>query len=236
MQLRMLARRVPSGSMTVLGDLGQATGLWAHDHWGEVLAHLPDVASSQTEELTLGYRVAASIMDLAATVLAEAAPGVRAPRSVRVEAEAPALVRARPGDLTTQVVAQATRLSSHSGSLAVIVPDSLLGPVLDMLESSPLSVGEAQRDGLDRPITVVAASGCKGLEFDAVVVVEPGAIAAQGTGGLRLLYVALTRAMRALVIVHEDPLPPVLERAVAGLRGGSGRPAGRSHAQQALTR
>ncbi|HVE91525.1 MAG TPA: hypothetical protein VNE62_04365, partial [Actinomycetota bacterium] len=85
MQLRMVARRCPEGSMSILGDLGQATGVWAHDSWDEVLDHLPNRESARVEELTLGYRVAESIMQVASRVLAVAAPALQAPKAVRRE-------------------------------------------------------------------------------------------------------------------------------------------------------
>ena len=71
-------------------------------------------------------------------------------------------------------------------------------------------VGLLDRDGIARPVTLVAAPAVKGLEFDAVVVVEPAAIAGSDVRGLRLLYVALTRPIRHLSIVHAEPLPPAL--------------------------
>ena len=72
-------------------------------------------------------------------------------------------------------------------------------------------VGLLDRDGITEPITLVAAPAVKGLEFDAVVVVEPAAIAGSDVRGLRLLYVAMTRPIRHLSIVHADPLPPTLQ-------------------------
>src|SRR2546423_14019798 len=154
MQLRMLARRCPSGSMTILGDLGQATGVWAHDSWDEVLAELPQPHGSRVEEITLGYRVAKPIMDLASRVLARAAPRVSAPRSVRLDGEAPVFVRA--DDVAHQAALAAVRMAGD-GLVAVIVPDALLAQARTALADAGADFGEAGRDGLERPITLVEA-------------------------------------------------------------------------------
>jgi DNA helicase IV len=71
-------------------------------------------------------------------------------------------------------------------------------------------VGVLDRDAMSRPITIVPAPAAKGLEFDAVVVVEPAAIAGEDRRGLRLLYVAMTRPIQALTVVHAQPLPAPL--------------------------
>jgi DNA helicase IV len=207
MQLRMLARRNPAGSMTVLGDLGQATGAWAHGSWDEVITYLPSPGGATVEELTLGYRVSEPIMDLAARVLAIAAPGVRAPRSVRAEEHHPVFVDTTPAHVAATTVAQAVRLP---GAVAVISPTSILAEVAAALRQAGVDHGEAAADGLNHSVTLVEATLCKGLEFDSVVVVEPSRIVAEAAGGLRLLYVALTRAMRRLVVVHSSTLPPGL--------------------------
>jgi DNA helicase IV len=208
MQLRMLARRSRDGSMTILGDLGQSTSAWAHDDWSEILEHLPTPDGSVVEELTLGYRVAPAIMELAAAVLAEAAPQLRAPTAVRAEQGEVDVVRVELGTRDGAVARLAASMSAAEGAAALIVPDEMVASVAGALTDAGVMFGDAERDGLGAPLTLVRASGAKGLEFDAVVVVEPAAIVAQA--GLRLLYIAVTRAMRHLVIVHADPLPTCL--------------------------
>jgi DNA helicase IV len=79
MDLRVLSRRSLSGSMTVVGDIAQSTGAWAHTSWDEILEHLPDRRPPRTVELTVGYRIPASLMTLASRVLREAAPQLRPP-------------------------------------------------------------------------------------------------------------------------------------------------------------
>lgn len=211
MQLRMVERRSLNGSMTVVGDLGQATGAHAPADWADVLSHLPDRREPRTVELTVGYRIPASAMALAAKVLAVAAPKLNPPRSVRVTDDAPEIVFA-PDDLMAAVIAQVRRELARvgAGNLAVITPASMSDQVADSLSAAGLTIGRAMHEGLDETITVVPVGLVKGLELDAVVVVEPALMVAEETQGLRALYVALTRATRRLALVHAQPLPEML--------------------------
>jgi DNA helicase IV len=206
MQLRMLGRRCPSGSMTILGDVAQGVGVWAVDHWEETFTHLPTPAGARVEELRMGYRSPAQVIDFAARLLPEAAPHVKPSESVRQGRTEPVVIVAE--DLAAAAVAEARRLLDDKGTIAVVVPDALVDELTKALADSGLPFGE-----LGEPVTVHAASGVRGLEFDAVVVVEPAAIVADAPRGLRLLYVALTRPTRHLSIVHRAPLPDALRQA-----------------------
>ena len=93
--------------------------------------------------------------------------------------------------------------------LAVIVPEDMV-EVMAKLVRHQDDVGILERDAMTRPVTLVPAASAKGLEFDAVVVVEPAAIAGADRRGLRLLYVALTRPIQHLSVVHSLPLPGAL--------------------------
>jgi len=208
MQLRMLARRCPAGSMSILGDLGQATGAWAHDDWAEVLEHLPQPDGSRIDELTLGYRVTKAITELSSRILAEAAPQLLAPRSVRREEGE--VTFAHSGDLVEGAVEAAKAMLAEATAAALIVPDDLVDDVEAALATAGIDFGDAD---VDHALTVVPVSQSKGLEFEGVVVLEPAAIVEQG--GLRLLYVAVTRAMRLLTIVHAAPMPGSLRPLVA---------------------
>ncbi|TYB42692.1 HelD family protein [Actinomadura chibensis] len=203
MQARSLARRCPSGSMTVLGDLAQATGDHAHDDWsalGEILAgrdgwHL--------EELTVGYRVPREVMDFAEVLGRSIAPRTPFPRSIRpVGPDAIAIVQADPPALVDEAAARARALLSPGDdrSVAVIVPDASRGQAEAIRAALPPG-GRA---------TVITAAEAKGLEFDHVVLVEPAAIASRTPGGHGLLYVAITRCTRSLTIVHSAPVPRAL--------------------------
>ena len=212
MQLRMLTRRSLSGSMTVVGDIAQSTGAWAHADWEELLELLPDRRPARRTELTIGYRLPGPNMVLASKVLALAAPDLKPPSSVRQTGDEPRFVRADAGRLAEEAVEQALveRDAVDPGSVAVIVPDSLLGPLADAFDAAGVEFGRAARNGLNVQITLVPVSLVKGLELDATVVVEPAAILAEEVQGARALYVALTRATKRLVLVHERDLPEVL--------------------------
>ena len=169
MQLRMLGRRCPSGSMTILGDVAQGIGVWAIDHWEDAFAHLPTPAGVRIEELDLGYRAPAQVLDLAARLLPEAAPHVRPTESVRRGRTEPVTIVAE--DLVTAAVAEARRLAADNGTVAVIAATPMVDELTQALAATDLRFGE-----LGSPVSVHAAPGVKGLEFDAVVVVEPAAI------------------------------------------------------------
>ena len=213
MQLRMLTRRSLSGSMTVVGDIAQSTGAWAHADWEELLELLPDRRPARRTELTIGYRLPGPNMVLASKVLALAAPDLKPPSSVRQTGDEPRFVHAAPGRLAAEAVEQALveRDAVDPGSVAVIVPDSLLGELANAFEAAGVEFGRAARNGLNVQITLVPVSLVKGLELDATVVVEPAAILAEEVQGARALYVALTRATKRLVLVHERDLPNVLQ-------------------------
>ena len=214
MQLRMLARRSLNGSMTVVGDIAQATGAWAHTTWDEVLDHLPQRRPPRTAELTIGYRIPAPNMALAAKVLAVAAPQLTPPSSVRQDGDPPTVTRVE-GDIAALADAVvrtvlAERDAVGAGNVAVICAASYVEPVSGALEAAGLEFGRATRQRLDEQITVVPVALVKGLELDASIVVEPAAIVDEEAQGLRALYVALTRATKRLAIVHALPLPDCL--------------------------
>jgi len=210
MQLKMATRRSLNGSLTVVGDLAQATGPLAPDDWDDVLAHLPDRKPARVIGLSVGYRIPSQIMELANRVMAAATPGLRAPNSVRVGDSSPRVVRV--DDLVAGVVDEVTVLRDEmeSGSIAVVAPDQLCDQVSAALHERGLEHGRAAASGLDQSLTVVPVSVVKGLEIDAVVVVEPSAIVAGQEHGLRALYVALTRSTQRLSVIHHDDLPPSL--------------------------
>jgi superfamily I DNA/RNA helicase len=127
---------------------------------------------------------------------------------------------ASPGDLLATVAEEAARLVADWPTVGVIVPGALTADALaalrdrfDGLGGHAPVVGDARVDGLGRPVTVVDAEGAKGLEWDAVIVVEPERILGERRNrpaGLRLLYVALTRPTQHLSIVSSTALPAVL--------------------------
>jgi DNA helicase IV len=213
MMLRAVGRRASTGSVTVLGDLAQATTPWATRSWVESLRHLGK-DSAHVEELTRGFRVPGEVIEYAARLLPHVAPGLRPPTSVRrTRGE---LDLREVDDAVAAVPTAVGEALERPGSLGVIVPDALVAATAAALDASgaTYSVLGAEPTGVepeDLPRTeVVPASLAKGLEFDHVVLVEPARIVAaepDRVTGLRRLYVCLTRAVTTLVVLHAEPLP-----------------------------
>jgi DNA helicase IV len=191
MQLLAISRRAIDGSLTILGDVAQATGPVVYRRWQELEPYLPDEADLSIEELRHAYRVPAEIMNFALPLLDRIAPEVEPPLAYRKGGESPRLVHVDEEELLETALREAVALEDLDGLLAVIVPRSLTV------------------DG-SFPFPILTPRQAKGLEFDHVVVVEPAAIADGGDRGLRELYVALTRPTRTLVVVHARPLPAPL--------------------------
>jgi DNA helicase IV len=215
MELRAVARRCPSRSMTVLGDLAQATAPGAQSEWDQVVRLLGSPPTARVEELELGYRVPAPIIEVANRLLPTVAPGVRPARSVRAAGRPPVVVPC-PEPLAPEVARRARSLAGEWTSVGVIVPDRHADAVGRALADAGVVYGTAGRPGRGEAVTLLVPPEAKGLEFDAVVVAEPAAFLAGDTGGTgdtsggRLLYIALTRAVQDLTIVHSAPLPPAL--------------------------
>jgi DNA helicase IV len=188
MQLLAISRRAVDGSLTILGDVAQATGPVVYRRWQELQPYLPDEAEMEIEELRHAYRVPAEIMDFALPLLDRIAPEVEPPLAYRRGGDPPRLVRVAEEELLETALREAVALEDLDGLLAVIVPRSF-----------------AVEDTF--PFPILTPRQAKGLEFDHVVVVEPAAVADDGERGLRELYVALTRPTQTLVVVHARLLP-----------------------------
>lgn len=212
MELRMVARRSLNGSMTIVGDIAQATGSWERHSWEAIIDELPQKRELERRELTTGYRIPAPAMALAAKVLTAAAPGLTPPVAIRNEGAEPVvqyvpdLARALPDAIRAELA------EIDAGNLTIIVPRSLLEPMTAALNEAEVSFGGATRSGLDRQVTIVPVQMVKGLEVDASLVIEPARIIAEEQQGMRALYVALTRATKRVGILHSEPLPHVLRQ------------------------
>ena len=201
MQCRAIARRCPTGSLTVLGDLAQGTTPWAAEDWAVQMGHLGRDEVEHTE-LTTGFRVPEVIIELANRLLPRLGVTVPAARSVRSDGSVHVIAA---DDLVTATGDAVDKALVDEGIVGVIAPDPLLEELRNALPLSPR-------------VELVPAGLAKGLEFDHVVVVEPAAFLAGTTDephlgprvGLRHLYVALTRAVSRLTIVHTAPLPAEL--------------------------
>jgi DNA helicase IV len=201
MALRMVARRALRGSLTILGDLAQATGACPTTNWDVALEHLGRPANARLAELTVGYRLPGAILDAANRLLPEAAPDVTPARSAREQGDPPAIVTCAPDEIVARAVALAAELAAGLATTAVIAPTSML----EALHAAGLGA-----ETLGEGVMLLDPVTAKGLEFDGVVLVEPGLIHADGPQGPRLLFVALTRAVQRLVLVHATPLPAAL--------------------------
>jgi DNA helicase IV len=208
MQWRMLARRCPSGSMTLVGDFGQASRAGAVAGWDDAIANLPVRVPPHRVNLTVNYRTPAEIMDVANRLLPAAAPDVEPARSVRSTGAHPTVLHVSRDDLVVSAADAARRSSTEGGTVAVIAPVELHAALTTALADRGAVADDVE--AIDAPIAVLTGLDSKGLEFDHVVVVEPSRLVAPDRSGLRLLYVVLTRATRQLVVVHADPLPEAL--------------------------
>jgi len=183
MDWRVLMRRCPGRSFTVVGDLAQRRSVAGATSWDTMLE--PYVPGRWVyRSLTVNYRTPAEIMTVAAALLAEFAPGVQPPESVRACGIQPWSRRVTEDELPAAIEEFVRDEAGREGTSVVIGPPGVPG--------------------------TVAASETKGLEFDAVLVVEPARILADGPRGAAELYVALTRATQRLGVLHQGPLPAAL--------------------------
>jgi DNA helicase IV len=197
MAWRLLMRRSPSRSMTLVGDVAQTGDLAGTGSWQAVLE--PYVGTRwRLERLTVNYRNPAEVMAVAAGVLASLDPPVEPPRSVRETGELPF---AAPLDTLAEVV-KAEQEAVGDGRVAVLAPAALVADI-----RSRLGLGDAD---LTEPVVALTVREAKGLEFDSVLVADPAGILAASPRGANDLYVALTRSTRRLGILHDGPLPAVL--------------------------
>ncbi|MFH8838588.1 HelD family protein [Streptomyces sp. NPDC017868] len=211
MQYRAVGRRCTTGSATVLGDLAQGTTPWATESWAQALAHLGK-PEAVVEELTAGFRVPREVIAYASRLLPHMSPGLAAVESVR---ENPGSLEVRPSDaLDEDVVAACVEALTHEGSIGLIAADARIAPLAEALTAAGLAyLSPGEETTAESRLTLVPASLAKGLEYDYVVLDEPAAVVdgePDERTGLRRLYVALTRAVSGLTVVHSAPVPEQL--------------------------
>ncbi len=210
MAMRVIGRRARNGSLTVLGDIAQATAVGAQHSWEAVIEALALDTPTRTCELTIGYRVPGPILDFANQLLPVTAPDITPSTSVRHRGEGPTLVPVEDSEIASAAVAATRELAKVATTIAVIAGPGRVDELYDALAAADLEVIDTRTAReLSAPVSVVDARAAKGLEFDAVVVVEPAEFAVL-PNGLRLLYVALTRAVQRLSIIHHQALPAPL--------------------------
>jgi DNA helicase IV len=210
MMWRLLHRRCPSRSWTVVGDLAQRGSVAGASSWHDALDRVA-AGRVRVRELSVSYRTPGRVMAVADAMAEANDLPVTPVVSVREGDHDPFRRRREPGDTET-VVRTVTELvagrsGSSSGTLAVVAPADETAALLRALSSAlPGRVGDGRR-ALDALVSVLAPEEVKGLEFDDVVVVEPAAIVAASRRGASDLYVALSRPTDRLAVVHHEPLP-----------------------------
>jgi DNA helicase IV len=212
MQCRALGRRCATGSLTVLGDIAQGTSAWASDDWRTTLTHLgkPDARLAVLEH---GFRVPAQIIDYAARLLPHIAPHLGRPTSMRQSPGAVRITATTAPDLLAALAAACQRELKGEGSVGLVAADADIDAVHQRLLEAGLDavlLGRTDHALESSRLVCVPATLAKGLEFDAVVVAEPARIVAAEPRGFHRLYVALTRAVSVLHIVHASALPDAL--------------------------
>ncbi len=209
MACRAIGRRCATGSATVLGDLAQGTTAWAARSWEELLGHLgkPDAVF---EVLDTGYRVPRQILDFASRLLTAIAPGLTPARSVRQDPGSLDVKRVTTSGMLAALRSACEEALARPGSVAVIATDDEVATLAAALQSGGLPAAVLVGDVETSQLLVVPVSLAKGLEFDHVIVVEPCAIVRAEARGLHRLYVALTRAVSRLTVLHAGPLPEQL--------------------------
>lgn len=206
MECRAIGRRCATGAATVLGDIAQGTTPWAVASWPELLGHLSKPAA-ELRVLETGYRVPRQILDFASRLLPHLAEGLSPARSLRQDPASLRIVPAVAGTLGEALAGVGASALARPGSAAVIAADDQVPDVEAALYRAGLPHGVLDAADPGEGLTIVPVTLAKGLEFDDVIVVEPARIAAAEARGLHRLYVALTRAVSRLTVLHAEPLP-----------------------------
>ncbi len=214
MQLRAIGRRCRYGSATVLGDLAQGTSPWAAGGWEDAFPHLGK-AEPRLEVLPRAFRVPRQVLDFANRLLVTIAPEVDPAASVRSVPGSLELRATAPERFTGAWLGALAEALAAEGSVGLIAADQRVPEIRAELERRRVDFRMVERFDLTTPLSLVPASTVKGLEFDQVVLLEPADLADGDPQGLRRLYIALTRAVSHLCVVHARPLPEPLATGAA---------------------
>ncbi|MGW7071480.1 HelD family protein [Streptomyces sp. NPDC054855] len=221
MQYRAVGRRCTTGSATVLGDLAQGTTPWATRSWEQALEHLGK-GDAVVEELTAGFRVPREVIAFASRLLPSIAPGLAEVKSVRESPGSLVVRHVADADATASAGLDAASLEAcveslrQEGSIGLIAADARIPALAEALGAAGMTyLSPGDETTPETRLTLVPASLAKGLEYDYVVLDEPAAVVdgePDERTGLRRLYVALTRAVSGLTVVHAAALPGQLAR------------------------
>ena len=215
--LRVIGRRSPSGSMTLVGDVAQSTTPAGQERWSSVFGHLgADGVEGAIADLTIGYRVPEPILVVANRLLAHTGVDATESRSVRRTGEPPTWQRAVPVELAVVTAALAVATKHRRRVSAIVAPPAWHDSIGAALAEHGLRAVDHVHELDSDELPVFGPEAVKGLEFDGVIVVNPHEILSEGTEravterGARLLYVAMTRAVQELHFVTDDDIPSVL--------------------------
>ena len=213
MAWRMLMRRCPGRSMTIVGDVAQTGSLAGASSWTDVLERYQG-DRWRLAGLTINYRTPSEIMAVAADVLAAIDPALDLPRSVRDTGTEPCGLAAGPEDLASRLADATERAAAEPDdeNIAVIVPAGRLDEFGSAIRASVPGSAVGEHSDLEQRVVVLTVQQAKGLEFDTVLIGDPAGILADSPRGLNDLYVALTRATKRLGVVYSGDVPKVLAR------------------------
>jgi DNA helicase IV len=212
--LRVIGRRSPQGSMTILGDLAQSTTPAGQQDWEEALSHIR-ASAAEVAVLTIGYRVPGPILDAANRLLPFTEVTSAPSRSVRMEGTPPVVRLVPSAALFDAVAAEVAAVRHRHHNTGVVAPAALHEAIAGALAAHGLQVVDHVHDLAYGDVPVFTAEAVKGLEFDGVVVVNAHQIFDGSALGARLLYVAMTRAVQVLHLVGDAPPPLQLQLAVS---------------------
>ncbi len=220
--LRVIGRRSPAASMTLVGDVAQSTAPAGQERWADIFGYLVSSEDGRTArdvrvagevaELTIGYRVPEPILTVANRLLPETGVDASASRSVRAEGQTPAWVHVTADDLAETVAAEAARVHHRHHLTGVVAPVERHDEIAKALAELGWEAVDHVHELGARDIPLFGPEQVKGLEFDGVVVVEPDEILGDTPRGARLLYVAMTRAVQELSFVTTRATPPTVLR------------------------
>nr|WP_108869743.1 UvrD-helicase domain-containing protein [Tessaracoccus timonensis] len=198
MQWRMLRRRGPQASWTIVGDPAQSS-FPRPEETQKALDEIVGRGQYRRFVLSTNYRSPSEVFDLASKVITKVHPDALLPRAVRSTGVEPKMLHTASDALDDTLRAELLELAGQVvGTIGVIVPPSRLEAM------TKLVLGDPRLAAFEERLLIVTALQAKGLEYDGVCVVAPDEIIAEAPGAERVLYVALTRATQRLVTIDVD--------------------------------
>jgi DNA helicase IV len=213
MQWRLLVRRCPLKSFTIVGDIAQTSSVAGANSWQGALGPLFG-DRWQLEELTVNYRTPSQIAEAAARMANAAGLVVSAPKAVREGRWSPIIDEVAAGEVVSRLVdALPEELEALDGGLLAVIADGDLLPQA----TAALRAVYGRRIGsgagsYEQDIVVISPREAKGLEFDGVVVLEPSMMLNHEHGRVGDLYVAMTRPTQRLRLIAAKGVPAGIER------------------------